>query len=84
MRRPVIAGNWKMYKTATETRAFFQAFAPQVSNSTHCDIIVAPPFTALPAAVECARDTCIGIAAQNLGKICRSYFTTKKAGVELG
>jgi len=66
MRRPVIAGNWKMYKTATETRAFFQAFAPQVSNSTHCDIIVAPPFTALPAAIECTRDTSIGIAAQNL------------------
>lgn len=66
MRRPVIAGNWKMYKTATETRAFFQAFAPQVAGSTHCDIIVAPPFTAVPVAVECTRDSRIGIAAQNL------------------
>lgn len=66
MRRPVIAGNWKMYKTATETRAFFQAFAPQVAASTHCDVIVAPPFTALPVAVECTRDTRIGIAAQNM------------------
>jgi triosephosphate isomerase len=55
-----------MYKTATETRAFFQAFAPQVAASTHCDIIVAPPFTAVPVAVECTRDSRIGIAAQNL------------------
>jgi len=66
LRRPVIAGNWKMYKTAAETRAFFQAFAPLVVASEHCDIIVAPPFTALAAAVESARGTSIGIAAQNL------------------
>jgi len=66
LRRPVIAGNWKMYKTAAETRAFFQAFAPLVAASKHCDIIVAPPFTALAAAVESARGTSIGIAAQNL------------------
>jgi triosephosphate isomerase (TIM) len=66
LRRPVIAGNWKMYKTATETRAFFRAFASEVSRSTHCDILVAPPFPALTAAVECTRDFGIGIAAQNL------------------
>jgi len=66
MRRPVIAGNWKMYKTAEETRAFFQAFAPLVARSTHCDIVVAPPFTALTAAVESASGSSISIAAQNL------------------
>ena len=66
MRRPVIAGNWKMYKTAAETRAFFQAFAPLVAASKHCDIIVAPPFTALAAAVDSARGSSIAIAAQNL------------------
>jgi len=66
LRRPVIAGNWKMCKTATEARAFFRAFRPLVSSSQHCDIIIAPPFTALAAAVECARDSSIGIMAQNL------------------
>ena len=66
MRRPVIAGNWKMYKTAAETRAFFQAFAPLVAASKHCDIVVAPPFTALSAAVDSARGTSISIAAQNV------------------
>jgi len=62
----VIAGNWKMYKTGGEARAFFQAFAPLVAASKHCDIIVAPPFTALCVAVEAARGTAIGIAAQNM------------------
>ena len=52
MRRPVIAGNWKMYKTQAEARAYFSALAPLVQGCTHCDIIVAPPFTALAAAVE--------------------------------
>ena len=66
MRRPVIAGNWKMYKTQAETRAFFAAFLPLVAATKHCDIIVAPPFTALAAAVEAARGSAIGIAAQNL------------------
>ncbi|HKW87342.1 MAG TPA: triose-phosphate isomerase [Candidatus Acidoferrales bacterium] len=65
MRRPVIAGNWKMYKTQAEARAFFEAFKPLVANSNHCDIIVAPPFTALAAAVESAKGTPISIAAQD-------------------
>ena len=66
MRRPVIAGNWKMYKTCPETRAFFEAFLPLVAATTHCDIVVAPPFTALAAAAESARGSAVGIAAQNL------------------
>ena len=66
MRRPVIAGNWKMYKTQAETRAFFASFLPFVAASNHCDIVVAPPFTAIAAAVESARGSAVAIAAQNL------------------
>jgi len=66
MRRPVIAGNWKMYKTQAETRAFFEAFKPLVANSTHADIVIGAPFTALGAAVEAARGSAIAIAAQNV------------------
>jgi triosephosphate isomerase len=65
LRRPVIAGNWKMFKTREETRAFFEAFKPLVASSGHCDIVVAPPFTALATAAEAARGTPIGIGAQN-------------------
>ncbi len=65
MRRPVIAGNWKMYKTQEETRAFFEAFKPLVPATPECDIIVAPPFTALAAAAAAAQGSPITIAAQN-------------------
>jgi triosephosphate isomerase (TIM) len=66
VRRPVIAGNWKMYKTRGETRAFFEAFKPRVAEAHHCEIIVAPPFTSLDAAIEGARGSAISIAAQNM------------------
>jgi triosephosphate isomerase len=66
LRRPVIAGNWKMYKTRVEARTFFDSFVPLVAASSHCDIIVAPSFTALDTAVAAVRGTPIGIAAQNL------------------
>jgi triosephosphate isomerase (TIM) len=65
-RRRVIAGNWKMFKTQAETRVFFTAFTPLVSASKHCDIIVAPPFTAIPAAVEATKNTNIAISAQDV------------------
>jgi triosephosphate isomerase (TIM) len=66
MRRPVIAGNWKMCKTLTDTRAFFSAFAPLVANAKHCDIVIAPSFTAISTAVEAAKNTNIAISAQDV------------------
>ena len=72
MRRPVIAGNWKMYKTQAEARAYFAAFVPLVASATHCEIVVAPPFTALAVAVEAvtalstAPGVDIAIAAQDV------------------
>jgi len=75
MRRPVIAGNWKMYKTQAETRAFFDAFKPLVANATHCDIVIAPPFTSLSAAVDAARGSAISIAAQNCDWHADGAFT---------
>lgn len=65
MRRPVMAGNWKMFKTQGETRAFFDAFKPLVSGATHCEIAIAPPFTAISTAIEAARGSAIAIAGQN-------------------
>ncbi len=75
MRRPVIAGNWKMYKTQAETRAFFASLKPLVASSTHCDIVVAPPYTAVPAAVEAARGSAISIAAQDVHWAAEGAFT---------
>lgn len=66
MRRRVIAGNWKMYKTLADTRAFFSSFLPLVATAKHCDIVVAPPFTAIPAAVEAVKGSSVAIAGQNV------------------
>jgi triosephosphate isomerase len=64
-----------MYKTRADTRAFFEAFKPLSVGSKHCDIIVAPPFTAITAAVEAAQGSEIGIAAQNLYWELEGAFT---------
>jgi len=55
-----------MYKTITETVQFMQEFKPLVKNSNHCDIVIAPPFTALAEAVRAAQGTPIGISAQDV------------------
>jgi triosephosphate isomerase len=65
-RRRVIAGNWKMYKTIAETRAFFSAFVPLVAEVKRCDIVIAPAFTSIPAAVEAAKGTKIAISGQDV------------------
>jgi len=65
-RRRVIAGNWKMYKTIAETRTFFSAFVPLVADVKNCDIVVAPPFTSIPAAVEGAKGSKVAISGQNV------------------
>ena len=74
-RKPVIAGNWKMYKTQQEARDFFAAFKPLVAGAAHCEIIVAPPFTAIAAAVEAAAGSAIAIAAQDVYWANEGAFT---------
>jgi len=47
VRKPLIVGNWKMNKTASEAAAFIRDFLKRVPASPHADVVVAPPFTAL-------------------------------------
>jgi len=75
MRRPVMAGNWKMFKTSGETRAFFDKLKPLVAAATHCDIVIAPPFTNIAAAVDAARGSNIAVAAQDLHWEKQGAFT---------
>ena len=83
MRRRVIAGNWKMFKTLAETRAFFSAFNPLVAGATHCDIVVAPPFTAISTAIESTKGAKIAIAGQNLSWSKEGAFTGEISAVML-
>jgi triosephosphate isomerase len=66
MRTPVIAGNWKMYKTVREAVAYVKEFRELVKNVVDVEIVVAPTFTALHAAADAARNTNVGIAAQDV------------------
>jgi triosephosphate isomerase (TIM) len=70
-----MAGNWKMFKTQEETRAFFEAFKPLVAASQHCEIVIAPPYTALGAAVQAAQGSAIAIAAQDVHWEPQGAFT---------
>src|SRR5215813_5375653 len=74
-RRRIIAGNWKMYKTLEEAKAFFEVFLPLVGGTTDVDIVVAPPYTSLCAAVEGAKGTNVRISAQNLDWRKEGAFT---------
>jgi triosephosphate isomerase len=65
-RRPVIAGNWKMYKTIAEALDFVAKVKPLVAAAAHCEIIVAPPFTALRAVAEAVKGSNIAVAAQDV------------------
>jgi triosephosphate isomerase len=66
MRKKLIAGNWKMYKTPEQTREFFRAFLPLVAEHEPDEICVCPPFVDLPAAVEAAKGSRVAIGGQNV------------------
>jgi triosephosphate isomerase len=65
-RRPVMAGNWKMYKTLAATRDFFEEFLPLVRAAKDRDIVIAPPFTAISTAVEETVGSQVAIGAQDV------------------
>jgi triosephosphate isomerase len=62
----LIAGNWKMYKTATETAGFCRALRDALGDLEGVDVAVCPPFTGLAPAVQALADTEIAVAAQNV------------------
>jgi len=89
MRIPFLAANWKMYKTVHEAVVYVKEFRSMVKDVSDAEIVVAPPFTAIHAAAEAARNTPIGIAAQDLYWEREGAFTgevsaamVKEAGAE--
>jgi triosephosphate isomerase len=89
MRRPLIAGNWKMFKTVQEAVVFVKELRGLTKDVTAVDIVVGPPFTALYAVAEAARNSNIDVAAQNMHWEREGAFTgevsaamVKEAGAE--
>lgn len=65
MRKPIIAGNWKMHKTINEAISFIEELRPLVQDSK-CEVVVCPTFLSLPAVVEACKNTNIMVGAQNM------------------
>ena len=89
MRIPFIAGNWKMFKTVQEAVVFVKELKLAVKDVAGVEIVVAPPFTAVHAVAEAARNSNIGVAAQDLYWEREGAFTgevsaamIKEAGAE--
>lgn len=70
-----MAGNWKMYKTAADTSAFFEKFLPLVAKANHCEILICPTFVNIPAAVAAAKGSNVDIGGQNLYWAKEGAFT---------
>ncbi len=65
-RRPLIAGNWKMFKTRREARDTVEQLQELLGPSLSVDVVVCPPFSALSAVEEVIRESEIQLAAQNV------------------
>jgi triosephosphate isomerase len=65
MRKPVIAGNWKMYKTISESVETALALKPLVANANHCEVVIAPVYTALKTVSDRLEGSNIKVAGQN-------------------
>ena len=83
MRKPIVAGNWKMNKTVTEAVDLVTEMVPPLSGVTGVDVVVCPPFTALQAVGQALTDTSIVLGAQNMHWEPSGAFTGEVAPIML-
>ncbi len=74
-RVPLIAGNWKMYKTVSEAEEYIQALLPRVSSTNGVDVAICPTYTALQAMVDSTRGSRVAVYAQNMHQAPEGAFT---------
>jgi triosephosphate isomerase (TIM) len=74
-RTPLIAGNWKMYKTIAEAEAFIQALLPRVSTANRVDVAICPSFMAIQAMVDSTRGSRVEVYAQTMHHSAEGAFT---------
>jgi len=82
-RKPIVAGNWKMFKTPAEAEAFVAAVKDRVAAVSGVEAVVCAPFTALPALVNAAKGTALGVGAQNMHWEESGAFTGEVSGAML-
>lgn len=74
MRKPIIAGNWKMNNTIADTKALITDLAPLVKDAA-CDVVICTPYTDLATAVEMTKGTNIHVGAENVHWAEKGAFT---------
>ena len=82
-RKPLIAGNWKCFKTVAEGRQLVRELRNGAGVVSDVDIVVAPPFTALAAVGEELSGSGIGLAAQNVHWEAQGAWTGEIAAEQL-
>lgn len=65
-RKPLIAGNWKMYKTVAEAQQTARRLVELTAAVDGVDIMIAPPFTAIAHVAACVADSRVAVGAQDL------------------
>lgn len=83
MRKPLIAGNWKMYKLFDEAVETIRLLRPLVANATHCDVVVAPVFVHLKTVVERLEGSNISVAAQDCAPVYEQSANTGEVSAEM-
>ena len=80
-RRPIIAGNWKMYKTRGEAADLANALAASVGTYDKVEVVLCPTFTSLDAVAQAIKGSKIKLGAQNCHFEAEGAFTDRKSVV---
>jgi triosephosphate isomerase len=82
-RKPLIAANWKMYKTPAQAQEFFKHFLPLVANHERDEIVVCPSFTSISVVIAAATGSGVAIGAQNMHFADEGAYTGETSPVML-
>src|SRR5215217_7215957 len=83
MRKPVIAGNWKMYKTLSEAVDTALALKPLVANANHCEVVIAPVFVQLKTVADRLEGSNVKVAAQDCASVEKQSANTGEVSAEM-
>ena len=74
-RKTIIAGNWKMNKTLSETKAYAETIKPMLGKHKWCDVVLCVPAVNIPGAVKAFKDTRVSIGGENCHYAASGAFT---------
>lgn len=82
-RKPLIAANWKMYKTPAQAQDFMKNFLAQVANHDRDEIVVCPSFTSISVVIAAATGSGVAVGAQNMHFADEGAYTGETSPVML-